>query len=162
MPCGAPICFRPVCVGFNTKSNGDNILSSVNIDDDITISLKGCVRYEGDTFSPKIEQSTELIISSVQNISFKSLLSKLYLYESFLSFALMRKVKAFKIVFYCTDLYQLLTDGRKNYKPITFIHPYNERINFRERKISIHDFMFDYEQIEQIYPEVIKNGTQNL
>lgn len=145
-----------ICVGFNTKSNGDNILSSVNIDDDITISLKGCVRYEGDTFSPKIEQSTELIISSVQNISFKSLLSKLYLYESFLSFALMKKVKAFKIVFYCSELYQLYSDGRKNYKPITFIHPYKERINFRKSKICIHDFMFDYDNIKQIYPDVIK------
>ena len=82
-----------ICVGFNTKSNGDNIISSVNIDDNTTISLKGCVRYEGDTFFPKIEQYTGLKISSFQDISFKSLLSKLYLYESFLSFALMRKVK---------------------------------------------------------------------
>lgn len=145
-----------ICVGFNTKSNGDNIISSVNIDDNTTISLKGCVRHEGDTFFPKIEQYTGLKISSVQDISFKLLLSKLYLYESFLSFALMRKVKAFKIVFYSDDLYQLFADDRKVYKPITFIHPYKERINSKERKISIHDFMFDYDHIKQIYPDVIK------
>lgn len=142
-----------VCVGFDP--NKDHIISSVVVDDEVDISLKGCVKYVGQVFCPQIEQYTELRVSSSSELSIKSLLMYLYKYESFLSFATMNKVKAFQIDFYNDELYQELSDGRKYYKRISFLHPYKDRIVLDTKKITLNDFLFDYDFVKEIYPQIV-------
>lgn len=142
-----------VCVGFDP--NQDHMISSVVVDDGVIISLKGCVKYVGLAFCPQIEQYTELQVSSGSELSIKSLLMYLYKYESFLSFATMNKVKAFQIDFYNGDLYQEISDGRKSYKRISFLHPFKERIALDNKKISLNDFLFDYDFVKKIYPQIL-------
>lgn len=142
-----------IALSFNTKyRDEENIIEEVQIDENTSIVLlRGvCFNESEQRLSPKIEQYTYIEIHKKNTTSIKDLLSDLFMFEQFLSFATLKIVKCSSI----TLLYQ--EDKGRKYKAIEVIHPFFDRQDTERQSIKAYDFLFNHATIKEIYPEILR------
>lgn len=104
---------------------------------------------------PKIEQYTYIEVRKKNTTSIKDLLSDIFMFEQFLSFATLKIVKCSFITLFNQNLYQEVK-GRKYYKAIEVIHPFFDRQNIESKPTKSYDFLFNHTTIKEIYPEILR------
>ena len=105
--------------------------------------------------SPKIEQYTYIEVRKKNATSIKDLLSDIFMFEQFLSFATLKIVKCSSITLYDQEQYQE-GKGQKYYKAIEVIHPFFDRQDLKSQPTKAYDFLFNHATIKEIYPEILK------
>lgn len=141
------------CISFKA---GVNHIDHVDIEN-YRLSIDGVVNYKGDYFEPKIKQKTLIILTNTSNFSLKDALSKIFLFEQFLSFAALRPIESKKIVLFSKAKYQELDNGDKHFFPIEYIRVYhgietNDDLNVSKRGT----FLFSYDTIKEEFKTIIK------
>lgn len=140
-------------ISFKT---GGNHIDHVDIDK-FRLSIDGVVNYKGDYFEPKIKQKTLVILTNTSDFSLKDALSKIFLFEQFLSFAALRPIESKKIVLFTKSKYQELDNGDKHFFPIEYIRVYHGVENNPEHNISKRwSFLFSYDLIKEEFKTIIK------
>lgn len=138
-------------ISFKSKIEAIN---NTRIDDNTQLIIKEGVNYEGDHFSPKLEQCTYLEIVKQCDTSIRDLYANIFMYEQFLSLATLQTAKCSKIVLFDKSVCQELDNGKKHYHPIQLI--YIQRDVNESPKSKKHDFLFDYSTIAKQYPQIIQ------
>jgi hypothetical protein len=152
---------KGMCLSFNTEYRSENdIISSVDIDDETSILLKKGIDFDATTcyLHPQLEQYTYVEILKKNESSIHDLLTDIHVYEDFISLATLSTVKSSEITFFDDELYQQCGED-KYYKTINFIRPDPDRVdltgNIRQ------SFLFDYSAVKDIYSNVI-NAWYNV
>lgn len=140
-------------ISFKT---GGNHIDHVDIDK-FRLSIDGVLNYKGDYFEPKIKQKTLVTLTNTSDFSLKDALSKIFLFEQFLSFAALRPIESKKIVLFTKSKYQELDNGDKHFFPIEYIRVYHGVETNPEQNISKRwSFLFSYDLIKEEFNTVIK------
>jgi len=141
------------CISFKT---GGNHIDHVDINK-FRLSIDGVVNYKGDYFEPKIKQKTLVTLTHTSDFSIKDALSKIFLFEQFLSFAALRPIESKKIVLFTKSKYQELDNGDKHFFPIEYIRVYHGVETNPEQNISKRwSFLFSYDLIKEEFKTIIK------
>ena len=147
---------KMINISFSTefRSRKDDIIS-VKVNEDTVVKIKKDVRYNGDHFAPEVEQYSCLEIRKKGKSSIKEIVSYIFMFEQFLSLATLSIVKSSKITLYDKSTYQ--QEGRTRfYREIHFIHAFRERNNLQSAEAKMFRHLFDYPDIKDVYPVVIK------
>ena len=147
-----------IALSFNIKyRDEENIIDEVQIDENTSIVLLRGVNFNESEqrLRPKIEQYTYIEVRKKNTTSIKELLSDIFMFEQFLSFATLKIVKCSFITLFNQDLYQEVK-GRKYYKAIEVIHPFFDRQNIESKPTKSYDFLFNHTTIKEIYPEILR------
>lgn len=147
-----------IALSFNIKyRDEENIIDEVQIDENTSIVLLRGVSFNESEqrLSPKIEQYTYIEVHKKNTTSIKDLLSDIFMFEQFLSFATLKIVKCSSITLYDQELYQE-GKGRKYYKAIEVIHPFLDRQNIESQPTKSYVFLFNHATIKEIYPEILR------
>ena len=147
-----------IALSFNIKySDEENIIDEVQIDENTSIVLLRGVSFNESEqrLSPKIEQYTYIEVHKKNSTSIKDLLSDIFMFEQFLSFATLKIVKCSSITLYDQEQYQE-GKGQKYYKAIEVIHPFFDRQDLKSQPTKSYDFLFNHATIKEIYPEILK------
>ena len=154
-----------VCLSFSTEFRSrKNVLSHVKVDENTGIKIMKGVRYNGDHFAPEIEQFSYLEVRKKEKTSIGELLTDIFMFEQFLSLATLSIVKSSAITLYDRNTYQQIEKTRF-YREIHVIHAYSERKNLESPELKSFRYLFDYQRIEDVYPQIIKkwyNGPVEL
>ena len=133
---------------------GSKIINKANIDDNTQLVITNSVNYQGDYYSPKIEQYTYIEILKQNDTSIEDFYDNIYMFEQFLSLAILQTVKCSKIFLYDKTIFQEYNNGKKFYHPIQLIYIQRE-INDSSTS-NRHNFLFDYKSISKQYPHIIQ------
>ena len=147
-----------IALSFNIKyRDEENIIDEVQIDENTSIVLLRGVSFNESEqrLSPKIEQYTYIEVHKKNSTSIKDLLSDIFMFEQFLSFATLKIVKCSSITLYDQEQYQE-GKGQKYYKAIEVIHPFFDRQDLKSQPTKSYDFLFNHATIKEIYPEILK------
>lgn len=147
-----------IALSFNIKyRDEENIIDEVQIDENTSIVLLRGVSFNESEqrLSPKIEQYTYIEVHKKNSTSIKDLLSDIFMFEQFLSFATLKIVKCSSITLYDQEQYQE-GKGQKYYKAIEVIHPFFDRQDLKSQPTKSYDFLFNHTTIKEIYPEILK------
>lgn len=150
--------FSRISFSCNTKyRDKEDVIKEVQINSNTSIALIKGVKFDESKrrLKPHLEQYTYVEIHKTVPSSIKELLSDIFMFEQFLSFATLNIVKCSSITIYDKDYYQE-GNKRKHYRAISIIHPYFERQKLENKQVSTYDFLFDYATIKDIYPEILK------
>lgn len=139
-------------INISFNSNRDPI-DSVCIDDSTQLILRSGINYEGDYYSPKIEQYTYLNIVKTINASIPDFFRDITIYEQFLSFATMIDVRCSDIKLYSQEEYQEI-NNEKHYNPIQLMYIHRDYIVPADK--SNCDFLFSYNLVKDKYPIILK------
>ena len=139
-------------INISFNSNREHI-DSVCIDDRTQLVLNSGINYEGNYYSPKIEQYTFLNIVKNTNASILDFLSDIAIYEKFLSFATMQEVRCSDIKLYSQEEYQEI-NNEKSYNSIQLLYIHSDYTPPIE-KHSCH-FLFNYNWVKDKYPIILK------
>lgn len=141
------------CISFKA---GGNHIDYVDIEN-YRLSIDGVVNYKGEYFEPKIKQRTLITLTNTSDFSLKDALSKIFLFEQFLSFAALRPIESKKIVLFNKSKYQELDNGDKHFFPIEYIRVYHGIETNHEQNISKRwSFLFSYDLIKEEFKTIIK------
>ncbi len=138
-------------ISFNTNCD---ILSSVLIDENTQLNLESCIDYDGDYYSPKIEQYTYLVIKKGVKKSISSFLKEIFIYEQFLSFATLQEIRCSNIQLFSDDECQDLKNREKYFFPIQLMYIQSDYISPIKQQREA--FLFNYESIKNNYSNIIK------
>jgi len=147
-----------IALSFNIKyRDEENIIDEVQINENTSIVLLRGVNFNESEqrLRPKIEQYTYIEVRKKNTTSIKDLLSDIFMFEQFLSFATLKIVKCSFITLFNQNLYQEVK-GRKYYKAIEVIHPFFDRQNIESKPTKSYDFLFNHTTIKEIYPEILR------
>ena len=147
-----------IALSFNIKyRDEENIIDEVQIDENTSIVLLRGVSFNESEqrLSPKIEQYTYIEVHKKNSTSIKDLLSDIFMFEQFLSFATLKIVKCSSITLYDQEQYQE-GKGQKYYKAIEVIHPFFDRQDLKSQPTKSYDFLFNHATMKEIYPEILK------
>lgn len=150
--------FSRISFSCNTKyRDEENVIKEVQINNNTSIALIKGVKFDESKrrLKPHLEQYTYVEIHKAEPSSIKELLSDIFMFEQFLSFATLNIVKSSSITIYDKDHYQE-NNKRKYYRTISIIHPFFERQKLEKKPVSTYDFLFDYATIKDVYPEILK------
>lgn len=128
---------------------------SVKVNDKTAVKIKKAVRYNGDRFAPEVEQFSYLEIRKKEKSSIREIVSDIFMFEQFLSLATLSIVKCSKITLFDKSSYQRL-GGTRLYREIHFIHAFRERNNLQSAESKMFRNLFDYSDIKDFYPAIIK------
>lgn len=135
---------------------GGNHIDHVDIEN-FRLSIDGVVNYKGEYFEPKIKQKTLITLTNTSDFSLKDALSKIFLFEQFLSFAALRPIESKKVVLFNKLKYQDLDNGDKHFVPIEYIRVYHGIETNHEQNISQRwSFLFSYDVIKEEFKTIIK------
>ena len=112
------------------------------------------IDYDGEYYSPKIEQYTYLDIKKDSNKSISSFLKEVFIYEQFLSFATLQEIRCSNIKLFCNNECQDLKNGEKSFSPIQLMYIQSDYISPIKKQREA--FLFNYESIKSKYPNIIK------
>ena len=132
-----------------------NDIISVKVNGDTTVKVKKAVRYNGDQFAPEVEQFSYLEIRKKEKSSIREIVSDIFMFEQFLSLATLSIVKCSKITLFDKSSYQRL-GGTRLYREIHFIHAFRERNNLQSAESKRFRNLFEYSDIKDVYPAIIK------
>ena len=147
-----------IALSFNIKyRDEENIIDEVQINENTSIVLLRGVNFNESEqrLWPKIEQYTYIEVRKKNTTSIKDLLSDIFMFEQFLSFATLKIVKCSSITLYDQEQYQE-GKGQKYYKAIEVIHPFFDRQDLKSQPTKAYDFLFNHATIKEIYPEILK------
>ena len=147
-----------IALSFNIKyRDEENIIDEVQIDENTSIVLLRGVNFNESEqrLRPKIEQYTYIEVRKKNATSIKDLLSDIFMFEQFLSFATLKIVKCSSITLYDQEQYQE-GKGQKYYKAIEVIHPFFDRQDLKSQPTKAYDFLFNHATIKEVYPEILK------
>lgn len=150
--------FSRISFSCNTKNRDkEDVIKEVQINSNTSITLIKGVKFDESKqrLKPHLEQYTYVEIHKQEPSSIKELLSDIFMFEQFLSFATLNIVKSSSITIYDKDFYQE-DKKRKYYRAINIIHPFFERQKLENKPVSTYDFLFDYATIKDVYPEILK------
>ena len=143
-------------VSFSTKFRSrKDVISRINVSDNTAIIIKKGVRYNGDHLAPEIEQYSYLEIRKKDKASIKEILADIFMFEQFLSFAMLSVVKCSKITLFDKNKYQQIENTRF-YREIHIIHAFTERNNLQSPSLKAFRHLFDYNAIKDVYPAILK------
>lgn len=141
------------CISFKTEGTHINHVDIENY----RLSIDGVVNYKGDYFEPKINQKTLVTLTNTSEFSLNDAISKIFLFEQFLSFAALRPIESKKIVLFTKSKYQELDNGDKHFSPIEYIRVYHGIGINHEHNISKRgSFLFSYDIIKEEFKTIIK------
>lgn len=132
-----------------------NDLISVKVNENTAVKIKKAVRYNGDRFAPEVEQFTCLEIRKNDKISIREIISDIFMFEQFLSLATLSIVKCSNITLFDKSTYQQI-GGTRLYREIHLIHAFRERNNLQSTESKMFRNLFDYSEIKDVYPEIIR------
>lgn len=143
-------------LSFSTEFRSrKDIINSVKVNENTAVKIKKGVRYNGDHFAPEVEQYSYLEIRKKGKTSIKEIVSDIFMFEQFLSLATLSLVKSSKITLFDKSTYQ--QEGHTRfYREIHFIHAFRERNNLQSAESEMFRNLFDYSDIKDVYPEIIK------
>ncbi|GEM_PF-619326 len=147
-----------IALSFNIKyRDEENIIDEVQINENTSIVLLRGVNFNESEqrLRPKIEQYTYIEVRKKNTTSIKDLLSDIFMFEQFLSFATLKIVKCSSITLYDQEQYQE-GKGQKYYKAIEVIHAFFDRQDLKSQPTKAYDFLFNHATIKEIYPEILK------
>lgn len=142
-------------VSFSTKFRSRNdIISSVDVNDNTAIQIKRGVYYHGDYLAPEIRQYSYIEIHKKKKVSIKELLSDIFMFEQFMSLAELNVVKSSRITLFDRNKFQQ-TGRTRFYREIHIIHAFKERKNVQVPSSAALRHLFDYTAIKEVYPDVL-------
>lgn len=147
-----------IALSFNIKyRDEENIIDEVQIDENTSIVLLRGVSFNESEqrLRPKIEQYTYIEVRKKNATSIKDLLSDIFMFEQFLSFATLKIVKCSSITLYDQEQYQE-GKGQKYYKAIEVIHPFFDRQDLKSQPTKAYDFLFNHATIKEVYPDILR------
>lgn len=140
-------------LAFNTKENNISFLDI----ETYRLSIDGVVNYKGDYYEPQIRQKTIATITKTTDFSLKDILHKIFLFEQFISFAVLKYIKSNKLILFDNSVYQELNDGKKHFFPIEYIQVNRDTENIRKPEVLERtNFLFTYETIKQEFHLILK------
>lgn len=143
-------------VSFSTEFRSrKDVISRVKVNENTTINIKRGVRYNGDHLAPEIEQYSYLEIRKKEKASIKDILTDIFMFEQFLSFAMLSVVKCSRITLFDKYKYQQIKNTRY-YREIHIIHAFTERRSLQAPSSKAFRHLFDYTAIKDVYPEILK------
>ena len=143
-------------VSFSTEFRSrKDVISRIKVSDNTAINIKRGVRYNGDHFAPEIEQYSYLEIRKKEKSSIKEILTDIFMFEQFLSLAMLSVVKCSRITLFDKNKYQQIESTRL-YREIHIIHAFKERKNLQAPSSKAFRHLFDYKAIKDVYPEILK------
>lgn len=137
-------------ISFRAESKSIN---KTQINSNTQLIINDAVSYQGDLYSPKIEQYIYLEILKQNNAPIEDFYSNIYMFEQFLSLATLQTVKCSKVLLFDKSVFQELKNGERFYHPIQLIYVQRE-IN-ESTNPKRFDFLFDYESIAGQYSQII-------
>ena len=132
-----------------------DIINSVKVTENTVIKIKRGVYYNGDDLAPKINQYSYLEIRKKEKASIKELLTDIFMFEQFLSFAMLSVVKTSRITLFDRNKYQRIGKTRF-YREIHVIHAYKERKNLQPPSSIAFKNLFNYISIKKVYPKILE------
>lgn len=138
-------------ISFNTNRN---TLCSLSIDENTQLNLESSIDYDGEYYSPKVEQYTYLDIKKGGNKSISSFLKDIFIFEQFLSFATLQEIRCSNIKLFSNNEYQDLKNREKSFFPIQLMYIQSDYIS--PIKHQREAFLFNYESIKSKYSNIIK------
>lgn len=90
--------------------------------EELNIKIIQSATVVSDHFEPKISQCTKFEIHSNQDQSIATFLHAIHIIEQFLSIACLTQSQCTQIEFYSKNDYQIISDQKKNFKPIEFLY----------------------------------------
>lgn len=138
-------------ISFNTNRD---TLCSVSLDENTQLNLESGIDYDGEYYSPKIEQYTYLDIKKGGNKSISSFLKDIFIYEQFLSFATLQEIRCSNIKLFSYNECQDLKNGEKSFFPIQLMYIQSDYISPIKKQREA--FLFNYESIKSKYSNIIK------
>lgn len=143
-------------ISFSTEFRSrKDIINSVKVDDNTAIKIMKGVHYNGNHMAPEIEQFSYLEIRKKEMASIKEILTDIFMFEQFLSLATLSIVKCSSLTLFDRNTYQRIEHTRL-YKPIHIIHAFSERENLEKVEEKSFRYLFNYNSIKDLYPEIIK------
>ena len=143
-------------ISFSTEFRSrKDIINSVKIDDNTAIKIMKGVHYNGNHMAPEIGQFSYLEIRKKEKASIKEILTDIFMFEQFLSLATLSIVKCSRLTLFDRNTYQRIEHIRL-YRPIHIIHAFSERENLEKVEEKRFRYLFDYNSIKDLYPEIIK------
>lgn len=141
-------------VSFSTEKLKQPICS-IDIDSSTTIKIMKRVSFDQSTYllNPYFKQYSCFEIEKKEKDSLSSFLNDIHLLESFLSLAALCSTKVSNISLYNEDIYQQLNNNEKDYQTIKV---YYVQRGLNEIKRDNYNFLFNYEQIQDVYDNIIK------
>lgn len=135
---------------------GENNIAAFDFEN-YKFSIDGAVNYRGDYFEPHISQKTYLTITSEDDCSLSDILSKIFLFEQFISFATLKHVESYKIVLFDKSKFQQLDNGKKFYFPIEYIRVFHGREDLATEQDPHKrgDFLFTYDTIKSEFNKIL-------
>lgn len=141
---------------FSTESRSrKNIINRVKVDENTAVKIMKDVHYNGNHFAPEVEQFSYLEIRKKEKVSIKEILTDIFMFEQFLSLATLSIVKCSRLTLFDRNKYQRIEHIRL-YRPIHIIHAFSERKNLEKVEEMSFRYLFDYNSIKDMYPEIIK------
>ena len=143
-------------VSFSTEFRSrKDVISRVKVNENTAINIKRGVRYNGDHLAPEIEQYSYLEIRKKGKASIKEILTDIFMFEQFLSLAMLSVVKCSRITLFDKNKYQQIENTRL-YREIHIFHAFAERKNLQAPSLKTFRHLFDYNAIKDVYPEILK------
>lgn len=141
-------------VSFSTEKLKQPICS-IDLDSSTTIKIMKKVSFDQSTYllNPYFKQYSCFEIEKKEKDSLSSFLNDIHLLESFLSLAALCSTKASNISLYNEDMYQQLGNNEKYYQSIKV---YYIQRGSNELNRDNYDFLFNYQQIQDVYEDIIK------
>lgn len=144
-----------ISVSTRAVTKGERTKNRVRIGSGYTFALDPNRSFNSSNllFEPSFKQFTNLCVEKTDGASFKSFYNKVVKYEKFLSLAMLREVSYKELSLFSRNVKEQVGD-KTIYKPIivdSVVHPAPS-----EKKIEIHNSLFNYDNIEANYKAVIK------
>ena len=137
-------------------SKSDYWEKAVQIDSDFVVKISGVCGFKSSSDSKEhnLTQNTIFEVESLESKkSFSEFLNKVDMFKQFLSLATFSPVNMSEVTFFDKDDFQQLDNGKRYIHPIGFY-----RIEDKEAPIKYrsHQFLFTYQDIADMFPEIIK------
>ena len=140
------------------KSQLNDTLASVNVDDDLTLNIDQSYSYRHDFQEFYVRQTTRLELIK-DKMCAKQVLYNTFKFEQFLSFATLSPIEHSSIILYSKEKCQIFDDGERYFHPIeliTCLYRYE-----KTQEINPSEFLFKFDDIASKFGNIYKKYYTN-
>ena len=150
-----------IYISMESQKEEEREVAKTEVKKGLKICLCRNALFQGGDFSfkPTFEQFTSLQIESVSAISMQELYIAAVRFERFISLASLREVGFTDLQVYSKEYFFTVGKDMVHYKPVSIDTTFHQHPS--EKKIEKFKFLFDYDQVADIYPQVIKKWFSN-
>ncbi len=150
-----------IYIAMESQKEEEREVAKTEVKKGLKICLCRNASFQGGDFSfkPTFEQFTSLQIESTSDISMQDMYIAAVRFERFMSLATMREVGYTDLQVYSKEYFFTVGKEKVHYKPVSIDTTFHQRPC--EKKIEKFKFLFDYEQVAEIYPKAIKKWFAN-